>query len=105
MWDFTDTTRQLVLDFGNELDKWDLPEPFKDFMRAWLKILEGGTSEDRKLLNYLMYMTQRLIRLRDVLKPTGAIYFHCDPTASHYVKIIMDGIFGRNNFGNEIIWD
>ena len=60
MWDFTDTTRQLVLDFGNELDKWDLPELFKDFMRAWLKILEGGTSEDRKLLNYLMYMTQRL---------------------------------------------
>ena len=105
MWDFTDSTRQLVLDFGNELDKWDLPEPFKDFMRAWLKILEGGTSEDRKLLNYLMYMTQRLIRLRDVLKPTGAIYFHCDPTASHYVKIIMDGIFGRNNFRNEIIWD
>ena len=86
-------------------DKWDLPEAFKDFMRAWLKILEGGTSEDRKLLNYLMYMTQRLIRLRDVLKPTGAIYFHCDPTASHYVKIIMDGIFGRNNFRNEIIWD
>ena len=105
MWDFTDSTRQLVLDFRDELDKWELPESFKDFMRAWLKILEGGTADDRKLLNYLMYMTQRLIRLHDILKPTGAIYFHCDPTASHYIKVIMDGIFGRKNFRNEVIWD
>ena len=104
MWDFTDSTRQLVLDFRDELDKWELPESFKDFMRAWLKILEGGTADDRKLLNYLMYMTQRLIRLRNILKPTGSIYFHCDSTASHYIKIIMDGVFGRKHFRNEIIW-
>ena len=97
MWDFTDSTRQLVLDFRDELDQWELPESFKDFMRAWLKILESGSAADRKLLNYLMYMTQRLIRLRDILKPTGSIYFHCDPTASHYVKVIMDGVFGRKN--------
>ena len=51
-----------------------------------------------------MYMTQRLLRLRDILKPTGSIYFHCDPTASHYLKVIMDGVFGRINFRNEIIW-
>ena len=51
-----------------------------------------------------MYMTQRLIRLRDILKPTGSIYFHCDPTISHYVKVIMDGVFGRKNFRNEITW-
>ena len=105
MWDFTDSTRQLVLDFRVELEKWNLPESFKEFLRAWTAILEGGTSDDRKLLNYLMYMTQRLVRLRSILKPTGAIYFHCDPTASHYLKVIMDGIFGRSNFRNEIIWD
>ena len=104
MWDFTDSTRQLALDFGKELDTWELSEPFKDFMRAWLEILKGGTTDDRKLLNYLMYMTQRLIRLRDVLKPTGSIYFHCDATASHYIKVIMDGVFGRKNFRNEITW-
>ena len=104
MWDFTDSTRQLVLDFGNELDTWDLPDSFKAFMRAWLQILQSGTADDRKLLNYLMYMTQRLIRLRDILKPTGSIYFHCDPTASHYIKVIMDGVFGRKNFRNEITW-
>ena len=105
MWDFTDRTRQLVLDFRDELETWDLPKSFKEFMKAWLRILEGGTADDRKLLNYLMYMTQRLIRLRDILKPTGAIYFHCDPTASHYIKVIMDGIFERKNFRNEVIWD
>lgn len=104
MWDFTDSTRQLVLDFRSELEKWELAESFKEFMRAWLKILEQGSSQDKKLLNYLMYMTQRLVRLRQILKPTGSIYFHCDPTASHYLKVIMDGVFGRENFRNEIIW-
>ena len=104
MWDFTESTRRLVLDFRDELDKWDLPDAFKEFMKAWLRILEGGTAADRKLLNYLMYMTQRLIRLCDILSSTGTIYFHCDPTASHYLKIIMDGIFGRTNYRNEIIW-
>ena len=104
MWDFTDSTRQLVLDFRDELDKWDLPDAFKQFMAAWIRILEGGTGDDRKLLNYLMYMTQRLLRLRDILKPTGSIYFHCDPTASHYLKVIMDGVFGRENFRNEVSW-
>ena len=104
MWDFTDSTRQLVLDFRDELEKWDLPDAFKAFMRAWVRILEGGTGADRKLLNYLMYMTQRLLRLRDILTSTGSIYLHCDPTAAHYLKVIMDGVFGRTNFRNDITW-
>ena len=104
MWDFTDSTRQLVLQFRDELDAWDLPVAFKEFMQAWMRILEGGTSDDRKLLNYLMYMTQRLIRCRDILSPAGAIYFHCDPSASHYLKVIMDGVFGRRHFRSEVIW-
>ena len=104
MWDFTDSTRQLVLDFRDELERWELPESFKQFMRAWLTILEGGTSGDRKLLNYLMYMTQRLVRFRDLLSSTGSVYFHCDPTASHYLKVILDGVFDRKNFRSEIIW-
>ncbi|MCH9845299.1 MAG: HNH endonuclease [Alphaproteobacteria bacterium] len=53
---------------------------------------------------YITYMTQRLFEMKRVLKPTGSIYLHIDPTASHYLKIIMDGIFGKNNFRNEIIW-
>ena len=104
MWDFTDSTRQLVMDFHDELKTWDFDEPFKDFIRAWMAILEEGGSQERKLLNYLMYMTQRLVRMRRILKDTGSIYLHCDPTASHYLKILMDGVFRRANFRNEIVW-
>jgi len=53
---------------------------------------------------YLIYMVPRLCRMKIILKPTGSIYLHCDPTASHYIKIMMDGIFGHKNFRNEIIW-
>lgn len=56
------------------------------------------------LLAYLSNMAERLIELHRVLKPTGTIYLHCDPTASHYLKILMDSIFGAKNFRNEIIW-
>lgn len=56
------------------------------------------------LTAYLVMMTIRLIELHRILKPTGSIYLHCDPTASHYLKIMMDAIFGSGNFQNEIIW-
>ena len=104
MWDFTDQTRQLVLDFRSELERWELAQSFKDFILLWVNILEQSSSDEKKLLNYLMYMTQRLVRLKKILKPTGSIYMHCDPTVSHYVKVLMDGIFGFSNFRNEIVW-
>jgi len=53
---------------------------------------------------YLVMMSNRLIELRRVLKPTGSLYLHCDPTASHYLKMIMDMIFGLKQFRNEVIW-
>ena len=53
---------------------------------------------------FLCFMAVRLIAMRRLLKPTGAIYLHCDPTAGHYLKELMDAIFGRRNFRNEIIW-
>lgn len=56
------------------------------------------------VLAYLTMMTVRLFELHRVLKLTGSIYLHCDPTASHYLKIVMDTIFGKKNFRNEIIW-
>lgn len=56
------------------------------------------------VLAYLTMMTMRLIELRRVLKSNGSIYLHCDPTASHYLKIVMDAIWGKQNFRNEIIW-
>ena len=56
------------------------------------------------MMAYLVMMTQRLLELHRVLKPTGSIYLHCDTTASHYLKILMDTIFGIRNFKNEVIW-
>jgi len=59
---------------------------------------------DNAMMAYLTMMCIRLFELRRVLKDTGAIYLHCDPTASHYLKIVMDTIFGADNFMNEIVW-
>ncbi len=59
---------------------------------------------DTDMLAYLAMMAPRLAELRRVLKPTGSIYLHCDPTASHYLKLLMDAVFGPQFFRNEIIW-
>ena len=56
------------------------------------------------MMAYLSYMAERLIEIRRTLKSSGSIYLHCDPTASHYLKIVMDAIFGSANFRNEIVW-
>ena len=72
-----------------------------EFWRLWLNALRNTNP---RLLAYLSYMVQRLLPMRGILKPNGSIYLHCDPTASHYIKIMMDGIFGHRNFRNEIVW-
>ena len=59
---------------------------------------------DTDMLAYLSMMANRLIELKRVLKPDGSIFLHCDPTASHYIKLLLDAIFGAKNFVNEIIW-
>lgn len=56
------------------------------------------------MMAYLVMMTSRLLELHRVLKPTGSLYLHCDPTASHYLRIVLDSVFGPKNFLNEIIW-
>ncbi len=70
-----------------------------DVMQAFRRFL--GTND---MLAYLTMMAPRLVELRRVLKSTGSIYLHCDPTASHYLKLLMDAIFGPQFFRNEIIW-
>ncbi len=83
---------------------------------AYKKTVEHGGQVSRALqsfrtflgestmLAYLAMMAPRLIELRRVMKPTASIYLHCDPTASHYLKMLMDAVFGAVNFRNEIIW-
>ncbi len=65
-------------------------------MRSFLK--------ENDMMAYITMMAVRLLELHRVLKPTGSLYLHCDPTASHYLKTLMDGIFGAEFFRNEIIW-
>lgn len=59
---------------------------------------------DNDMLAYLANMAPRLVELHRVLKPTGSIYLHCDPTASHYLKLLLDAVFLPNNYRNEIVW-
>ena len=87
-----------------------------DAERAYEEIVERGgrVSEAMRafrtflghsdMMAYLAMMAPRLIELHRVLKVTGSIYLHCDPTASHYLKILMDGVFGPEHFVNEVIW-
>ena len=67
-------------------------------------ILAAEHTYDHSMMIYLMAMGIRLIEMKRILKPAGCIYLHCDPTASHYLKLVMDSIFGKNNFQSEVIW-
>ena len=92
-------------------DTWRWHEAIDDFdevarqprfrgLMEGLRLILGDGSQ----LAYLSYMANRLIECHRVLKPTGSIYLHCDPTMSHYLKAVMDGVFEDRNFKNEIVW-
>jgi len=90
-------------------DTWTL----SDIDLAWLLDFEKNNPKITRFIqavdsdsdkSYLIYMVPRLSELRRILKPTGSIYLHCDPTMSHYLKLLMDLVFGRKMFRNEIIW-
>ena len=100
---------------------------FKDYFREedvkdeWLQTIKEDHIELYNFLNgiknissnkhylynycYIAYMAIRLIEMQRILKDTGSLYFHCDPTMSHYIKLLMDIIFGEKNFRNEIVWN
>ncbi len=90
-------------------DTWAL----SDVDAEWINLIEGKHPALYRVLlaamtdsdkSYLAYMAARILEMRRVLKPTGSIYLHCDPTMSHYLKLVMDAIFGRKQFRNEIVW-
>ncbi len=74
-------------------------KPLADLIQALRSFL--GTND---MMAYLVMMAIRLVEMQRVLKPTGSIYLHCDPTASHYIKLVMDSIFRLKNYRNELIW-
>ena len=71
-------------------------------LASLIQIME--TVHSKAMMAYISFMSLRILELHRILKPTGSIYLHCDPTASHYLKGVLDTIFGANNFHNEIIW-
>jgi DNA modification methylase len=75
------------------------PGKVSDVMQAFYTFLGGND-----MMAYLTMMSSRLLELRRVLKPTGSLYLHCDPTASHYLKLLCDALFGKERFLAEIIW-
>ena len=77
----------------------DGPKKLADLLQAMRSFL--GQND---MMAYLTMMAPRMVELQRVLKPTGSIYLHCDPTASHYLKLLMDSVFGVKNFRNEITW-
>ena len=79
-----------------------LHQPNTD-VAALMQALRGFLKEN-DLMAYLTMMANRLLELHRVLKPTGSLYLHCDPTASHYLKIVLDGVFGKEAFQCELIW-
>jgi len=91
-WDHTaEAAFREALTFGNT----DVSEVLRT-LRGFLK--------ENDMMAYLAMMAVRLLELHRVLKPTGSLYLHCDPTAGHYLKIILDAVFGKRNFLNEVIW-
>jgi site-specific DNA-methyltransferase (adenine-specific) len=94
-WEWTrevdDTYRQFV-DICPNANVVELVEALKKFLKT------------SPMMAYLAMMSPRLVELHRVLKPTGSLYLHCDPTASHYLRLVLDSIFGAKNFRNEIVW-
>ena len=92
-------------------DTWRWYEAVDDFHDVASQPRLAGTMEGLRMmlgegpqLAYLSYMANRLVECHRVLKPTGSIYLHCDPTMSHYLKAVMDTVFEAQNFKNEVIW-
>lgn len=85
-----------------------LDPPFFSQCKQTLRDVKGNKYEFTDLWNsrgeYLEYIKLRLLEIKKVLKPTGTIFLHCDTSASHYLRILLDNIFGENNFRSEIIW-
>ena len=97
---------------GNQEDTWTL----SDIDLAWIGLIAeqepalaaiielAGLAHSKRMQSYLTMMAVRLLEMKRVLKKTGSIYLHCDPTASHYLKLVMDCVFGQSGFMSEVIW-
>ena len=93
-WKWGEASKNALLDIAAGTN-----QPLKVMMEA----MHSGIGEN-PMMAYLAMMAVRLVELHRVLKDTGSLYLHCDPTASHYLKLVLDAVFGAENFRNEIVW-
>ena len=87
-----------------DVDEYYLDSLADNFPALANYIISVGEVHSKSMMAYLTYMSQRIIEMHRILKDTGSLYLHCDTTASHYLKHLLDSIFGKKNFRNEIIW-
>lgn len=100
-WKLDPEKEQMIRSLPEELQKHNFDHDVIVFWKTWMNALRHTQTP---LLAYLVHMTYRLLEMKRILKPTGSIFLHCDNAASHYIKVMMDNIFGARNFRNEIIW-
>lgn len=100
-WEMDPEKEAMVRRMPIVLREYGADDEFVAFWKAWIDALRHTQP---RLLAYLVYMSFRLFEMKRILRPTGSLYLHCDPTASHYIKVIMDGVFRHQNFRSEIIW-
>lgn len=100
-WDMDPEKEEMARKMPIVLRDYGVDEDLIQFWNAWIAALRHTQP---RLLAYLVYMSYRLFEMRRLLKPNGSLYLHCDPNGSHYIKVILDGVFGHSNFRNEVIW-
>ncbi len=93
-WTWGDSANEAMLDIASGTNRQ---------LTVMMQAMHSAVGEN-PLMAYLAMMAVRLVELHRVLKPSGSLYLHCDPTASHYLKLVLDAVFGQRNFRNEIIW-
>jgi len=101
MWELTPERIDFLENMHTRLQGRDVSGEAVSF---WQYFLNSIRESQPKLLAYCLYMLERLIIMKNLLKETGSIYLHCDQSAGHYLKILLDSVFGVKNFRNEIIW-
>ena len=101
MWELDDERERAIRAMPVLMRESGIADPVVELWKLWMQALRGTQP---RLLAYLSYMAQRLLIMQRLLRPTGSIYLHCDPTASHYIKALMDAVLGHENFQSEIIW-
>lgn len=100
-WELTEERERAIRTMPILMRESGIDDDMVQFWQLWMHALRNTQP---RLLAYLSYMVERLIVMYKLMKPTASLYLHCDPTASHYLKALLDALFGHDHFRNEIVW-